>query len=291
MRLSGFADEISPDFEIQLRTIQRLGLSYMEVRGINGRGADTWDTASMREYKRRMDAAGICASCLASPVGKVGIEEDFRPHMERFKHVVELAHILDAPYIRIFSFYMPEAREPEEFEDQVIDRLGAMASYGELGGIMLLHENEKGIFGDRAGRCLKLMEALSGKNLGLAFDFANFIQCGQEVMEAYRILEKYIRYVHIKDALSHNGAIVPAGMGEGRIEKILASLKEGGYQGFLSLEPHLAEFEGLKALERDGASLKGMQRLSGEQAFETAFAALKEILERISWQTEPGHGC
>lgn len=290
MRLSGFADEISPDFGIQLQAFQSLGLSYMEVRGVDGQGADTWDAASMREYKRRMDEAGICASCLASPIGKVGIEEDFCSHMEHFKHVVELAHILEAPYIRIFSFYIPRGRKPEDFEGQVIERLGAMASYGELGGIVLLHENEKGIFGDRAGRCLKLMKALSGKSLELAFDFANFIQCGQDAMEAYELLEKYIRYVHVKDAFSGNGAIVPAGTGEGRIEEILTSLKESGYQGFLSLEPHLAEFEGLKGLERDGASLKGMQRLSGEEAFKTAFMALKEILERIAWLPDSSYG-
>ena len=43
--------------------------------------------------------------------------------------------------------------------------------------------------------------------------------------------------------------MVPAGHGDGNVKEILKELKESGYEGFLSLEPHLADFAGFSALE------------------------------------------
>ena len=63
--------------------------------------------------------------------------------------------------------------------------------------------------------------------------------------------------------------------------QILGDLKADGYEGFISLEPHLTEFEGLKGLEREGASLQGMQKMDGEEAFTIAFNALERILKAL----------
>lgn len=281
MRISGFADEISADFEKQLEVLGRLGFSYMEIRGVNGKGIDTYEASQVKEIKKRLDMAGIGISSLASPIGKIDIRQEFEGHYEHFKHVVELAHILKAPYIRIFSFFMSPNQETQNFEGEVLERLEKMVSYKELGEIQLLHENEKDIFGDTADRCLRIMQAFSGKGLKMAFDFANFVQCGQNTKEAFELLGNYVTYVHIKDAVAQTKVIVPAGQGDGQIEAILKKLKKRGYDGFLSLEPHLTEFEGLKGLEREGASLKGMGQMDGEEAFETAYKALINILARI----------
>ena len=81
--------------------------------------------------------------------------------------------------------------------------------------------------------------------------------------------------MHIKDA-DENKNIVPAGMGMGNIEKILSSLKEKGYRGFVSLEPHLGSFEGLQDLELDDKML-GLPK-SGEGTFTLAFNELNKIL-------------
>ena len=281
MRISGFADEISADFEKQLEVLKRLGLSYMEIRGVNGKGIDTYEVSQVKEIKKSLDMAGIEISSLASPIGKIDIRQGFEEHYEHFKHVVELAHILKAPYIRMFSFFMPPDQDVQKYEGEVLERLGKMVSYDELGEIQLLHENEKDIFGDTAARCLKIMQAFSKEGLKMAFDFANFVQCGQNTEEAFELLGDYVAYVHIKDAVAQTKAIVPAGQGDGQIESILKKLKERGYNGFLSLEPHLTEFEGLKGLEREGTSLKGMRQMAGEEAFEIAYKALRDILSRI----------
>ena len=116
-----------------------------------------------------------------------------------------------------------------------------------------------------APRCLDLMKEFYGSSFQCTFDFANFVQCGQDTLEAYEMLEPYISYVHIKDALFENGSVVPAGEGDGQVAEILGRLEE----------PHLADFAGLKNLEKSAAS-RG--RTDGEEAFCTAYRALQKIL-------------
>lgn len=279
--LSGFADEISPYLDRQIEVLQKLGIGYVEIRGVDKRGVDTYSVREVREFKKRLDEAGIKVSSLASPIGKIEITQDFSAHLEHFKHVAELAHILDTPYIRMFSFFIPRGKEAGEYRGRVIERLGALVSGAESAHVTLLHENEKDIYGDVPERCKELMEEFYGDYFKAVFDFANFVQCGQDAGDAFDLLRPYIEYVHIKDARMADQAIVPAGQGDGKIKEILSRLRADGYRGFLSLEPHLTEFEGLKGLERDGASLQGMGRMSGEEAFTLAFESLKKILDMI----------
>ena len=109
------------------------------------------------------------------------------------------------------------------------------------------------------------------------FDPANFVQCGVDTKEAFGLLKNYVSYVHIKDA-AKDGTVVPAGQGVGNVEYILKQLKCGGYNGFLSLEPHLGSFGGFAKLE-NGDNKFDEESDAGK--FETAYNALKNILERI----------
>ena len=112
------------------------------------------------------------------------------------------------------------------------------------------------------------------------FDPANFVQCGQQVYpEAFAMLKPYIEYMHIKDAMA-NGEVVPVGYGIGKIEYILKDLKNSGWKGFLSLEPHLGDFKGFADLEKDNKTpIKGQ---SSPEKFKLAYESLKSILERIN---------
>ena len=159
-----------------------------------------------------------------------------------------------------------------------MDRLGSFLEIAKGSGVDLCHENEKGIFGDTYEKCLMLHKALP--TLPAVFDPANFVQCDEDTITAFEKLKPYIGYVHIKDSLKEDKSIVPAGKGDANIEYILKSLYENGYDGFLSLEPHLGSFEGLKDLELDNAMLKLPK--GGEGTFTAAHNALNKILERIT---------
>ena len=179
----------------------------------------------------------------------------------------------------MFSFFMPEGEDPEKYHDEVFRRVGRMADYAAKHNIILLHENEKEIYGDVADRCRKLMEEFYSDHFKAVFDFANFVQCHQDTKEAYEMLKPYIEYVHVKDAEWESGQVVPAGHGDGNVKEILKELKESGYEGFLSLEPHLADFAGFSALENGKSEKK--EKLTGEESFTLAHESLVKILGEI----------
>ncbi|WAJ24296.1 sugar phosphate isomerase/epimerase family protein [Lacrimispora xylanolytica] len=278
IQLSGFADEIDTNLGKQIEVLKKLQMNHVEMRGVNGKGLVDYSINEAREIKKQLDESGIQLSSVGSPIGKIKITDDFAPHMELYKHTVEIAHEMETPYIRMFSFFMPEHESYDPYHGKVMDQLGQFVDYAKASNIILLHENEKDIYGDVADRCLELMKEFYGEHFKAVFDFANFVQCKQDTLSAYEMLKPYIAYIHIKDALWSDGSVVPAGHGDGNVEKILKMLKDSGYQGFLSLEPHLADFAGFSSLEQSAGEKK---KLSGEEAFTIACEALRKILERI----------
>jgi sugar phosphate isomerase/epimerase len=102
--------------------------------------------------------------------------------------------------------------------------------------------------------------------LRATFDAANFVQCGaRPYTEAYPLIRPYLVYLQVKDAIAATGEVVPAGEGDGEVRETLEALRGSGFDGFLSLEPHLA-----------GAHRFG--GFSGPEAFRSAAAALKKLL-------------
>lgn len=274
IHLTGFSDEICSDFARQLEVSRRLGVKAIEIRTVNGKNISTLTLEEAAQVRKQLDAQGMTVSAIGSPLGKIDIQDDFDPHFALTRHVVEIAKILGSRFIRMFSFYVPKDT-CDIWQDEVLRRLRMMVSYAAEHDVVLLHENEKGIFGDNARRCKLLMDELAGDHFHAVFDFANFVQCGQDTLEAWAQLKPYVRYVHIKDALNRDGTVVPAGWGDGHVKAILFDLLDGGYDGYLSLEPHLGSFVGFAALERNAAA---KAQTDGEVAYHIALDALKSLL-------------
>ena len=277
--LSGFSDEIAPELDLQLAAIREWGLSHIELRAADGVNVSDFSPEKGKEVKNKLAGAGVSVSSIGSPIGKIGVEEDFAPHLEKLKRTLEIQKELGAPYLRMFSFYIPQGRASEDFREEVLDRVGRMVEEAAAWDSVLLHENEKGIYGDNAPRCKELLDAFYGPHFKAVFDFANFVQVGQQTLPAYELLKPYVEYVHVKDAQWGTGAVVPAGQGDGHVKDILTDLIGGGWKGFLSLEPHLTDFAGLAALEQDPQ--KRGSALDGKSAWKLALDSLKEILAGI----------
>lgn len=273
--ISGFADEIDASFDIQLSVLKELNQEYIELRGADGIGVNDFTNEFAKELKEKMRFAGVSVSAIGSPIGKIGIQDEFAPHFERFKRIVDLAHFFETPNIRMFSFYLPLDEKPEKYRDEVFDRLGQMIDYAQIENVDLLHENEKGIYGAMAPECKDLFEHLYGGHFQCIFDFANFIQCQQDTAEAFDLLRPYISYFHIKDACWESGEVVLPGTGDGKLKEILSKASQDGFKGFLSLEPHLFHFKGLDQLELDENTKK---EGNGVMAYKAASQYLKKIL-------------
>lgn len=281
-KISGFSDEIEKSVDVQFEVLNKLNIKYFEVRGVDGKNISTLTDEEVLTLKSKMEQYGIKVSSIGSPIGKIKIEEDFAPHFEVFKKVVNIAKTLGTKYIRMFSFYHEGGDEwTAEEREEVLALLRQMISYAKEQNVILLHENEKGIYGDTADRCIDLMKELYCDHFKAVFDPANFVQCGQDTKYAFDNLKEYVEYMHIKDARFEDGKVVPAGMGDGNVAYVLKGLFAGGYDGFLSLEPHLGSFEGFAALELDD-KMEGLPK-GGEGTFTLAYRALCDILEEIKF--------
>jgi sugar phosphate isomerase/epimerase len=275
-KINAFADEAGNDFEEQLKALGENKLDGMEIRNLDGQNVVGLSVEKAKEVRDRLSDKGLSVWSIGSPIGKIGITDPFDEHLDLFKHSLDIAQVLGASAYRMFSFYMPKDAKPELYKDEVLERLYQLCEAAKNYNIILCHENEKDIYGDTASRCLEIHREIP--QIRAVFDPANFIQCGQDTLAAWEMLEPYIEYMHIKDALS-DGSVVPAGKGEGNIPVLLEKYKKIGGK-VLTLEPHLKVFAGLETLERVGSeSVVGKYEYpSNRVAFDAAVAALKEIL-------------
>jgi len=268
-KISAFADEIGDDLELQMATLKANGVDNIELRGVWGKNIMLLSEEEVKEVKKRASANGIGFSAVGSPLGKFPLDGDFSLQIEGVKKALHYAQILEAPYIRMFSYHIAHGEDPAQYRGQIIDWLGQLIAEAEKTNVILAHENEKGIYGDTGERCLDLYSTLKSKSFTAIFDFANFVQCNQRPYEDCWVkLRPYITYFHIKDALLGSGKVVPAGQGDGNVEKILGEAFAAGYDNFLTLEPHLSLAE-------------ANYGKTSPDLFKTAADALKDILGRV----------
>ncbi|GAA5194886.1 sugar phosphate isomerase/epimerase [Arthrobacter gyeryongensis] len=272
--LSGFGDEIDDDPKIQIAVMQALGANHIEVRSAWGTNIVDLDDAQLRELKSLLDAAAMKVSAVASPIGKVDVSLPVEHEVERLRRAVNAAKVLESRYIRIFSFYYGEDVAVESIRDAVIERMRALADVAEESGVVLLHENEKDIYGDVPERVLDIIESVASPALKVAWDAANFVQVGVKPFDdAYAKLRPHLEYLQVKDALFSNATVVPAGEGDGDVLRTVEALKADGYTGFASLEPHLAGAHGLGGF-------------SGPTAFGIAARAFAKVLNEAGVETK-----
>ncbi len=259
--------------------LKRNGFEFLEIRNLDGKNVTELTASEARVLARTMQDNGLKVWSIGSPIGKIQIGDDFDAHMDLYRHTLDLAGEFGAKNIRLFSFFLPKDKAPEEFRSLVLERMAAFAQVAKEYGIIACHENEKGIYGDVASRCLEIHQAIP--ELKAVFDPANFIQCGQDTLEAWEMLGGFVHYMHVKDALP-NGNVVAPGAGKGNVPTLISKyLAQGGE--VLSLEPHLFEFVGLKALEQEGEEsvIGALPFNTAEGAFDYAANSLKKILEGI----------
>lgn len=275
-KFAAFADESSPILSGQIDALKRNGFDYLEIRNINGKNISDLTLAEAKEIAAQLADRGLAVKSLGSPIGKIQVDGDYAAHLDLYKHTLDLAGVFGADRIRLFSFYIPKGMDPASCRDTVLRRMEDFVTLAKPCGVTPCHENEKGIYGDIASRCLDIHENVPG--LAAVFDPANFIQCGQDTLEGWELLHSYVNYMHIKDALP-SGSVVPPGEGIGNVPVLIEKFAAQGGK-LLSLEPHLSDFVGLKNLEREGGeSIVGALSFeSHEAAFDHAAKALKKLL-------------
>ena len=280
--LSAFSDEYAPMIDDQIVGLHANGIDYMEIRCVDGANIADISLEKAKEVKAKLDAAGIRVSSIGSPLGKIKLTDDFEAHLDKLRHVIEIAKILDCSRIRMFSFYVDDTHDLAPVRDAVMERLGRMLEIADAEGMILCHENERGIYGETVEGCVDIQKTFGGR-IKCVFDHANFLVSGIEAFPyAFSVLKDDIFYMHIKDAgRTADGTmqIFPAGEGAGNFEATFRHLRNYDKTFFCTVEPHLKVFGGLAELEaakHDGLIIN--QFATNEEAFGAAASAIKRYI-------------
>jgi len=271
-KLSAFADEVTEDFLAQVEYLAKQGVGYIEPRFINKKNIMDLTKPELAEAKKMIEDQGLKVSAIGSPIGKVALDEPFEPHLDKFKHSVELAVFFETPFIRMFSYYAPEGQNIDDCRDQVIERMAAKVDVLAGVDVTMVHENEANIYGHTAQNCVDLVETVNSPKLRLVYDPANFVwgeKLTNNVEVCWPLMKPYVVHIHIKDwklGAKDVGSI--PGEGDGQIKELLAELAAMDYDGCLTMEPHL----------ETGGQFGGS---TGPDLFTRAINAVREIAAEV----------
>ena len=284
--VSGFADEIDPQLDVQLQCVKELGMEYICLRAADGKGIADYTVEEFAEsILPRLRSAGVKISSLGSPIGKIDIDDDaaYEKQLQQLDTLCRICSLADCKYIRMFSFWMVN-KNPDDWKEEVLKKLRGFADIAAKYGVILIHENEKDIYGDIGSRCKVILDELASPYFKAAFDFANFVQCGEDTTACWELLKEHVAYIHIKDAVAGKNENVVCGTGDGKIAEILKkAIREDGYEGFLTLEPHLVLFATLQSLEVVDAAevISENKAKDGAEGYAMQYNALCRILKAI----------
>jgi 3-dehydroshikimate dehydratase len=276
-KLSAFADEVITDFLEQVKFLTKEKVSYIEPRFINKKNIMDLTKGELKDAKKMIQDYGLKVSAIGSPIGKVRLDEPFQPHLDRFKHAVELAQFFETPYIRMFSYYAPKGKNIRDCRDQVMERMAAKVQIIENTNVVMVHENETDIYGYSAENCVDLAKTINSPKLRLVYDPGNFVwgqKITNNVESCWPLMKPYVVHIHIKDWKlgSKDIGSIP-GEGDGQIKELLAELAAMNYDGCLTLEPHL------KAGGRFGGD-------TGPELFSRAIDAVRNLCAEVSLECE-----
>lgn len=267
MKITCFADEISPILADQLRVMEDCGIRWMEIRSAWDIGVLHMSDHQLRDIHGLAASRGIGISCISTPIGKEPLDSSMADVLSRVKRAAEAAHICGCDFIRIFSFHRASWEEAEAVKRSA-ERLAAMAELAEKENVVLVLENAPPTVGYTGKNCAALLDTVNSPNLRIAFDGASAVEAGERAFdESFPYVKDSISYVHIKDHARGLKTRVVAGQGDAQVADFLNALRDRDL--FLSLEPHLSY----------AGPCGGF---SGEEPFRRAHRALTDMLDKLN---------
>jgi len=264
MYYSGFADEAGDSLDVQIRATKELGWKAIEARNIDGVNLTDLSDKQFERVCEMLSEAGVEVDCFGSAVANWSkhprSDEDFDRSKAELMRAIPRMHRLGTRFIRGMSFMVARDEPPDnpDLEKLIFARVKHLVRMCEDGGVIYLHENCANYGGLSYQHTLKLLEAVDSPHFRLVFDTGNPVGTDRRIgsppypkqssWEFYEQVREFVLRVHIKDAIwkRDTGGIFAElehtfpGEGHGDVKKIIADLKSRGFQGVLSIEPHLA---------------------------------------------------
>ena len=261
MYLTGFADEAAPDIEGQIRATKALGWKYIEARSVNGTNVHDISDEAFEEVVGKLQDAGVQVNCFGSRIANWGksIADPFDVTLEEVGRAIPRMQRLRTRLVRIMSYAVLPDREPtdvpvrgDQMEEERFRRLRILHRMFTEAGLTPVHENCMNYGGMSWQHTLRLIEHVPG--LKLVFDTGNPVFTDdrarprpypkQSSWEFYTHVKEHVAYVHVKDGTWDPGTqqitYTYPGEGDGDVVRIVSDLLQSGYDGGISIEPHMA---------------------------------------------------
>ena len=255
MYLTGFADEAAKDIDGQIRATKELGWRHIESRSINDVNIHDLPDGDFEAVVGKLADAQIKINCFGSTVANWGkrIDEPFDSSLAEAKRAIPRMQRLGTKLIRVMSFAVLADREPDDqMETERFRRMRELVKMFSDAGIQAVHENCKNYGGMSWQHTLRLLENVPG--LKLVYDTGNPVDTDdrskgkpypkQSSWEFYSNVKEHIVYVHIKDGKrddkADNTIFTFPGEGAAEVPRIIGDLLKSGYDGGMSIEPHMA---------------------------------------------------
>ena len=246
MRCAGFADEVSVDIDRQIAAIRALGWPGIEMRLVGkGRHFDDVTDEEFEAIRAKLERAEIRIVAYGSQIANWSrkISGPFETDVAELRRIVPRMQRTGTTIVRIMS-YPNDGWTERKWRAEVVRRLRELCRIAEANGIVLGHENCDGWAGQGSEATLSCLAEVGSPALKLIFDTGNPVTYGQDPWVYYQAVREHIVHVHIKDYV--RDASVPSGYravfpgeGGGRVRDIVADLKQTGYAGWYSMEPHI----------------------------------------------------
>ncbi|NOY60975.1 MAG: TIM barrel protein [Calditrichaeota bacterium] len=219
------------------------GFDGVDFRGYRGEldifKLDEFSTFAGESSQRFRDA-NIKVPCFSSSV-RISADSDFDEdkNTAEVKAYGRLCEIFHTPFIRIFGGYFDKTRT-EQAVEKTAKRLKKLATIAQDYNVTLLVETHDDWLDSYLLKML--MQQVDSQSVGLLWDTHHpYRFIGEEPAETWQTIGKWIRYTHWKDSYSDESAkegyrLCPVGDGDMPLREIYAVLKDGNYDGYMTLE-------------------------------------------------------
>lgn len=245
---TGFADEAEKSLDGQISTLKEVGWSAIELRLIDGKNVCDLSDEGWGSVKDQLAAAQIKIVGFGGQIGNWArpITSDFQKDIDELKRVAPRMREVGAKFLRIMSYPNPTEHpwSRENWRTETVRRIRALAPIAEDGGIILAHENCSG-YGESPEGFLELIEAVNSPAFKLIMDTGNnslHHNDNEATWDYYRRCREEIVHVHIKSAKPNpeGGDWITCHVDEDPVQRrIIEDLEKTGYDGWLSIEPHI----------------------------------------------------
>lgn len=247
-QFTGFADEAEKTLEGQIATLRECGWSAIELRLLGGKNVCDLSDGEWAATRERLGAEGIRIVGFGGQIANWArpITSDFQKDLDELRRVAPRMREVGTRFLRIMSY--PNDKEhplaASEWKAEAVRRIRELATIAEGEGVILGHENCNG-YGATPEGFLELAEAVDSPAFQLIFDTGNnslHDNTCDATWDYYRKCRAHIAHVHVKCARPGPDGVtyVTCHVDEDPTQRrIFEDLEKTGYDGWLSIEPHL----------------------------------------------------